>query len=1032
MSNIKNNEVKVYLLGKPKIIMNKKEIFLPYKKVEAIFYYIIVEKEASKLKLADIFWGDKYNEEKCMKSLRNAIYVIRKTFGKDFFAVSTQNTVKINLNYSISNDVYDLFNGVSDVCEIYKGEFLENFYLKNCDIYDDWIEQSRQRIRIYVIDKLINKAQKYICEDNFIDGERLCLKLINIDEFDERGYRLLIDLYKRKKMYSKVMKVYNKLERLLMEELLISPNDDIKKIVQEAKNERNKEIKDITNIKIDNYEHNKKKKTTFYGRKEEKHKLIQSINSFSNNEFSNSPILLGEEGIGKTRLAEEILNIVTKDNILDIFKTQCYRAEERYMLKPWQSIFSQIMNKVEANKMDIPNKLINSIVSIFPFLKPDTISESYDFDSLICPKYETVEKSIVNLLLTISKKKKLIIFFDDIQWADEVSISLIRNILTTDKNKSIFFIFTCRLEKNKYIETFIFDMNKNGFLYKVMIKRFSIQETADMAEKLMPEFKFSDKTKKILFSETEGNPFFIIEILNNIKDNGSLKEITPNIRNVLENRIMSIHIEARKVLDIMAIFFDKITFDFLSKVSNINGYELVENIETLINKNIINEKGNINDTYYVFSHQKIREYVYSEMTLAKKRILHKRVAQIFENQLQNNNKDTLLYSKLIYHYEKCGDINKSLRYTIKYLYGYLCVAHEFFPVIENPNYQNYYKSMSFSIENIEHNFKKISVWIDENLKRNYSEHDVELISEYLHMLGRFYIRKGEYKTGLKYINELKKINKPFSKENNLYNIIKANRQLMCIHINTYNTNKMNKVIEESLLIVNRIGKTEDIAIWYRLDGLKEIMSGRTREGEKELNKAIEIFENSLEKRKYLVNLAASYGWIGEAKRLNMEYDKAIKYLNIAIKICEGKGLLGGLPVFYANAGQAAYEMENYILAEEYLKKSIEYYKQADSLWGRALAYSYYSLILLIKKEYEESLKYLEKAKEYAVKLKSPYEQGVVFRIFAQIRNLFSTNNNIKCVFLNLIDKNVIHYKEKVKEIHQSVYSPVDRQYIDKI
>lgn len=94
-----NEKIKVFLLGSPKVVVGDEEVVFPFKQAEAIFYYLILEKNASKNKIADLIWGDKYDEEKIKSNMRNAIYVIRKIFGKDFLVESKKNVIQINKNY---------------------------------------------------------------------------------------------------------------------------------------------------------------------------------------------------------------------------------------------------------------------------------------------------------------------------------------------------------------------------------------------------------------------------------------------------------------------------------------------------------------------------------------------------------------------------------------------------------------------------------------------------------------------------------------------------------------------------------------------------------------------------------------------------------------------------------------------------------------------------------------------------------------------------------------------------------------------
>ena len=62
------------LLGSGRILLDGKQVNLPFKQAEALVYYLLVEKETFRPKLADIIWGDSADEHKVQSNMRNAIY----------------------------------------------------------------------------------------------------------------------------------------------------------------------------------------------------------------------------------------------------------------------------------------------------------------------------------------------------------------------------------------------------------------------------------------------------------------------------------------------------------------------------------------------------------------------------------------------------------------------------------------------------------------------------------------------------------------------------------------------------------------------------------------------------------------------------------------------------------------------------------------------------------------------------------------------------------------------------------------------
>src|SRR6056297_3582551 len=118
-----NLEININFLGSPKVFVDKKRIYFPYKKAEALFYYLYFMKSSSRNTLTEMFWSD-FDEKSAKKNLRDALYKIKKTFGFDILISPKRTTLMINDDYTIKSDI-DNFKA-DNALNLYKGNFLEN------------------------------------------------------------------------------------------------------------------------------------------------------------------------------------------------------------------------------------------------------------------------------------------------------------------------------------------------------------------------------------------------------------------------------------------------------------------------------------------------------------------------------------------------------------------------------------------------------------------------------------------------------------------------------------------------------------------------------------------------------------------------------------------------------------------------------------------------------------------------------------------------------------------------------------------
>ncbi len=88
-------KVKLKLFGVPKIILNEEAVEFPFKKAEAIFFYLAIQKRVTRDELVNLFWSE-LNEARPKKNLRNALYQIKKTLGEEVLYTPKRSIVEIS------------------------------------------------------------------------------------------------------------------------------------------------------------------------------------------------------------------------------------------------------------------------------------------------------------------------------------------------------------------------------------------------------------------------------------------------------------------------------------------------------------------------------------------------------------------------------------------------------------------------------------------------------------------------------------------------------------------------------------------------------------------------------------------------------------------------------------------------------------------------------------------------------------------------------------------------------------------------
>ncbi len=1026
--------LKAKLMGIPEIVFNSEAVSLPYKQAQAIIYYLLVHKKTATSTLADIIWGDKLDPKKVQANLTNALYIIRKHLGKDFILKEKPCFISINpkIDCVLDTEVSEISINLED---IHYEEFLKDFYLKDNELYNEWIESKRIYYRNTYIEMLSDRIKATFENFKIAECKILCKKLIAVDEFNEGAYRTLITICKNEQKYSEAMAIYRDLENLLKNELFETPSEVMRELAVDVEKEWNKTVVSLLN---ERGEAESAQSSFFCARVFEMDFLKRKIDELMLGKAKRGVVITGEEGIGKTSLVNKVLEKLGDDKAI-VLKAKCYQFEQNHPLNIWQEISRQILSLVGENKIANSEVLTTSIYNLFPFLKQNRF-DILDNDEVSVGRYEAILTSFINALIASSHTQPILIFIDDLQWADEASVSVIRKILLSHNKETLLFMMTLRNNLKASLSELITLKELPELLEELILNRFTYDETKVFAKEFIKDLQMDEKTNRLLYNETQGIPFFLTEAAYNIKHNRSLEEISPKLRNILQIRLVNINDECKKILSLISFFINGVKIGTLAEISGKEEYELADIIQELIELSLIREEIKEGDIYLYFLHQKMQEYVYDEMSYTKRRIMHNKIGVWYEKSAVKNEDRISLYSKLIYHFERAGNPEKYLRYAVDNLAFYLNIAHEYFPILEKSDSAERAVELDFKlypcIADLS-SMEKMLVDLEKQIDKHFAdtqisnEEVIEIISNFYHMMGRYHIRKSNYDKGAPYIEKVKALNMKCESIAERRNFIKANRQLICVYINCYQIDKMQKVIEESLAVAKLLS-AEDEAVWWRLQGMCDIMSAKVDSGITNTTKAIKIFESSEEKGKCLYSLAAGYAWIGEAYRQAYEYKKAKEHYMKAIDICSSVYSVGGICAFYAYAGICEFDNGNIKEAEEFIEKSIEVYTMTNLMWGRGLASCYHSMILLQKKEYLKAKESLINALGYAKELGSPYEEGVIYRVFAQIAYGMQSDSSVREVFADLILNECEFYIEKSKELLKNVYSPIDFKYLNDL
>ena len=965
-------QLKVNLLGPPRVYIDGREVSFPLRKSAVLFFYLLIHRQIGRDTAAAWLWPDD-DETTAKKNLRNTLYTIQKTLGMDLIARGGRSDLSLAENFcrgqGLDLDLNRLADEESSLAGLYRGEFLQGFTFPGLDELENWLASKREYYRNLYVERQKAVILQHLDGDQPEAALSGVEELLPLDDLNEELYELAIRICARLNRRAKCVEIYQKLTAMLKKEYGLTPSREIEELIAGLSRAQAGEFSEAPAAKAI---------PLFFGRESNLSWLIEAAQKFADGRDTRSLAVMGEAGIGKTNLVRKFVSTWASAEV-EILASGCHQAEKNFPLRPWSQIFTDCLDLLEEEKIGLPPRWIDIISQVFPGFVPEGAGPEPAGSDCIQGLYnQTVEEAMISVLRRIAESKKLLIILEDVHWSDEASLTLLKKLLLIDRNRSILAIVTGRQEKTHCSRKYIADLTARDLIEVMELSRLNEQQVGEFTALALPAEVLTPQLSRQIYRETEGNLFFLVECLKSLKNKA--EKFTPGMRHVLDSRLLNLSRAGRDLLNLLAISFDKVALDDLPPLSGLNDEQIADLLDELYDQGLVEERNEADGCRLLFTHQKLQQYVYDQMPFSRKRVLHARFAKLLEERLKNRG-DNQLYSRLIYHFSEMGELLPLLKYSLKNIGEYFHFNHEVFPVLgdlaltrDRFLYSNQQEAVSqlLAVEGLVRRLENQGEAGDEF---------VRLKLTFFHMFGRLYLRDGDYENGLKMIEIVIQEALRINDFNLAYD---GYRQMFCFCMNTLDIENMRLNIEAAFRIAGPEGDPGQMAILKRLNGYLHLMDGNFEESEKYIRQSIVEFKELQQGDRYIINIAAAYYFLGENYRRQTCFDRALHYYTKGISLCEEKKWLKGLGVIYAAASQAAYELGEKRKAEELARQAIYAYSQHDQMWGKSIAYCMHSLLSLENGRIDDALADVAQAETAATAMRNAYETGLVHAVKAEI------------------------------------------------
>jgi DNA-binding SARP family transcriptional activator/predicted ATPase len=649
-------------------------------RLHSLLAYLALHRDAPQQRqhLAFLFWPDSA-EAQARNSLRQMLHLLRRALpDANRFLYANTTTLQWRLDAPFRLDVADFERAlaVSDDAEraanwtamrsaleqatnLYRGDLLPS-------CYDEWIAPERERLRaqyLQALERLISLLER---QRDYTAAIEYAQCLLRHDPLREDTHLCLMRLYALHNDRASALRIYHACAEVLQHELGVEPSPATREIYERLMRTGAQQVSTTWSLPMSDA------LSPLIGRQHEWEQL-QTAWHYATSRRSHFAIVTGEAGIGKSRLAEELLVWAHQQGIITA-QARAYAAEGRLSYAPvadWlrsEDLRAACSQLAPVWLIEVA-RLLPELLTEQPNLPhPEPLTEYWQRQRF----FEALARSVHQA------RQPVLLLIDDLQWCDSETLEWLHYLLRFDLRARLLVIGTARSEEvgvEHPLTTLLLALRTGGHVTEVALGPLDAAETAKLAASVVGR-ELDMNLAMRLYQETEGNPLFVVETVRaglaigdreSVNEDGAWNEPRPQMRPsrllplkvyaVIAVRLAQLTQPARELARLAATIGRAFSFDVLAQASESSEDSLVRALDELCQRYIVREQGGYT---YDFSHDRIREVAYAELSTAHRRLLHRRVAQALET-IYASDLDPVS-GQVAAHYAEAGLLEQAIAY----------------------------------------------------------------------------------------------------------------------------------------------------------------------------------------------------------------------------------------------------------------------------------------------------------------------------------------------------------------------------------
>ena len=615
----------IALLGPPRVERDGAVVTFDTRKAMALLAHLaIADRPRSRDSLCELLWPS-HAPDRSRGALRRTLSTLRSGIGDEWLetagdTIAVRHAEGLGLDVGRFRDLAGDGARVEDLeraVTLFAGEFMEGFGLRDSVEFDLWQTAEADRLRRELgaaLGRLVDSLSMAGQDQRALPHAQ---RRLAIDPLHEPAHRDLIRLLARTGERAAALDQYRECVRVLSRELGVPPTEETAALFEQLTGGGVPAIAPAAPARPAASRPAPPAELPLTGRHPQLARLMDLYGAAMPD--GRLAFIEGEAGIGKTRLVAELTDRVRAAGGA-VLATRCLEDESGVPYGP----IAELLRGSLARRANWEPLVGEAHIAHAALLAPELgrlppPPDGPGARGRLLGAVATV------LSATVAGPAPGLIAIDDLHLADEATLDAVSYLARRMPGRPLLLAVTWRSEAvlaGHRLRRLAADLARQGESASIRLERLSQPEVAELVKAVAPDAESEGRA----FLESEGLPLFVAEYLAVLRSDGAAQGITSEVRDVLGTRIAALPATTHQVLGAAAVIGRSFTLAVAREASGRAHGETVGALDELLGRGIVIERAGAEPSYE-FSHEKLRELVLTELSQARTRLLHGRVAR---------------------------------------------------------------------------------------------------------------------------------------------------------------------------------------------------------------------------------------------------------------------------------------------------------------------------------------------------------------------------------------------------------------------